>query len=54
MAGAVIFPLFIMLAYVGMIAYGLFRFTESDTLKYDLENVWVNFPITPKDIRIKR
>lgn len=37
--------------FVGIVSYKLYRFTEIDTTVHDMRYVWVDFPITRKDIK---
>lgn len=39
------------LLFVGILSYKLYRFTQIDTTTHDMNFVWVDFPITRKDIK---
>ncbi|MET3290727.1 UNVERIFIED_CONTAM: hypothetical protein ABID98_003297 [Brevibacillus sp. OAP136] len=48
-----LYATFAFLLFVGFFAYKVYRFTVEDTTAHDMNFVWVDFPITRKDIRIK-
>ncbi len=43
-----------LLLFVWVVVELLFRFVKNDTLEYDFQYLWENYPIKPEDIWIKK
>ncbi|MGC4377772.1 hypothetical protein WD019_12630 [Fictibacillus sp. Mic-4] len=52
MAGIFIVTLIPILAILFAIIYGLTRFGETDTTRYDIENLWENNDLKAKDYHL--